>query len=64
MLMAQGKAVPLATKSTIDQLVEQCDSLEQLRELERSRMEELAKGIIQLRVNSVAMIEGVKAWRR
>ena len=61
--MSQGKNIPLAAKSTIEELVKNCHTLEQLRELEKQKAEELAKKIISMRLNSVKLYAEVTNWR-
>lgn len=61
--MSQGKNVPLQTKGSIQELVKNCQSLEQLRELEKAKVEEFAQNILKSRDNNVNLIREVLSWR-
>ena len=62
--MSQGKNVPLAAKGAIEELVKGCKTLEELRELERQKTEELADKIMKMRHNIIRIFETVTFWRR
>jgi len=49
MLMNQGKNIPLAAKGPIEELVKGCQTLEELRALEKQKTEELAYSMIKIR---------------
>lgn len=61
--MNQNKAVPLHVKALIDEFVNDCATLEELKGCEKRKTEELAKDIIRVRTNTVLLIELVSEWR-
>jgi hypothetical protein len=61
--MNQNKIVPLQIKSSIDGLVNDCATLDELKDLERKKTEELAKDVIRVRTNTTQLIELVDEWR-
>jgi hypothetical protein len=61
--MSQNKPTPLHTKSMIDDIVSGCTTLEELKDCEKKKTEELAKDIIRIRTNTVLLIELVSDWR-
>lgn len=62
-MMNQNKNVPLQIKTSIDTLVSECFTLEELKDLERKKTEELAKDIIRIRTNTAQLVELVIGWR-
>lgn len=61
--MNQNKLVPLHVKTLIDEFVNECATLEDLKTCEKRKTEELAKDIIRVRTNTVLLIELVSDWR-
>ena len=54
--MNQNKAVSLQIKTSIDGMVSECATLEELKDLERRKTEELAKDIIRVRTNTTQLV--------
>lgn len=61
--MNQNKPVPLQIKTSIDELVNDCATLQELKDLERKKAEALAKDIIRIRTNTTQLLQLVQEWR-